>query len=322
MAYKLYDFAYDVLKQATKPLTYREIWEIGYEKGLYNKLRPLGKTPWMSVGSQLYVDVRDNEKSRFIKVGKRPTRFFLKEREHELKQGKIEMNEKTETKKIEPKSTYKERDLHALLTYYTASPSFNRGKSIYTKTIFHEASLKSGYNQWVYPDIVGFYLPIDDWSTDVIELNRISDNNSLELYSFEMKKTLNKTNYRESFFQAVSNSSWAHEGYLVTAEIDDDDELFAELKRLASSFGIGIIKLDLSDIDSSYVLYPAKLHESLDWETINKLCELNKNFEKFIQDVKIDFEGKRIHPSEYDEVKKDIYTYIQEVLKIKQVEDD
>jgi len=140
----------------------------------------------------------------------------------------------------------------------------------------------------------------------------------LHLYSFEIKKTLNKSNYRESFFQAVSNSSWAHEGYLVTAEIDEDDELQAEVKRLSSSFGIGIIILDLSDIDSSYVLYPAKLHDSLDWETINKLCEQNLDFKTFLNDVKIDFEGEKIHDKEYDEVKNDIETYIQDVLKIKQ----
>jgi hypothetical protein len=323
MAYTFYDFAYEVLSQTTKPLTYQDIWEIGHKKGLDKKLRKIGKTPWMSVGAQLYVDVRDNEESRFIKVGKRPIRFFLKEREHELKQDKMETIEKTENKKVETKSSYKEKDLHPVLTYYTSSsPLFNRGKSIYTKTISHEKSLKPGYNQWIYPDMVGFYLPIDDWRPDVIELNRISDNNALHLYSFEIKKTLNKSNYRESFFQAVSNSSWAHEGYLVTAEINEDDELQAELKRLASSFGIGIIKLDLFDIDSSDVLYPAKLRESLDWETINKLCDQNSEFEKFLQDVKIDFEGKRIHKSEYDEVKNDIYTYIQEVLKIKQVEDD
>jgi hypothetical protein len=33
-----------------------------------------------------------------------------------------------------------------------------------------------------------------------------------------MKKELNFSNLRESYFQAVSNSSWANEGYLVTAE--------------------------------------------------------------------------------------------------------
>jgi hypothetical protein len=164
--------------------------------------------------------------------------------------------------------------------------------------------------------MVGFYLPLDDWRPDVIEFNRLSDNNSLRLFSFEIKKTIAKANYRESFFQALSNSSWAHEGYLVAADIKQDDELMSELSRLTSSFGIGIIQLDLEDIDSSQILFPARSRPLLDWETINKLSEQNSDFEKFIQDVRIDFESKRIHRSEFDEILKDIRKYIHDKLKI------
>ena len=57
-------------------------------------------------------------------------------------------------------------------------------------------------------------------------------------------------NYREFFFQAVSNSSWANEGYLVAAEIIQDDELLSELECLSIAFGIGIIQLDITDIDA------------------------------------------------------------------------
>jgi hypothetical protein len=163
---------------------------------------------------------------------------------------------------------------------------------------------------------VGFYLPLEDWLPDVIEFNRLSDNNSLRLFSFELKKSLTKSNYRESYFQAVSNSSWAHEGYLVAPVILQDDEFLTELERLSSSFGIGIIHLDPHDVDGSTILYPARSRPALDWETINKLCEQNTDFEKFIQDVKIDFESKRIHRSEYDEVIADIGNYIKDKLKI------
>jgi len=134
-----------------------------------------------------------------------------------------------------------------------------------------------------------------------------------------MKKSLSKSNYREAYFQAVSNSSWAHEGYLVAADILQDDDFLAELERLASSFGIGIIQLDLHDIDASSILYPPRTRSFLDWETINKLCEQNKDFEKFLQDVKIDFESKRIHRSEFDEILKDIPKYIKDKLKIEQI---
>jgi hypothetical protein len=88
------------------------------------------------------------------------------------------------------------------------------------------------------------------------------------------------------------------------------------LKRLSLAYGIGIIELDISNPDSSKTLYPAKQKENLDWETINKLCEQNSDFEKFVQDVKIDFESKRIHRSEYDEIPKDPIKYLSEKMKI------
>ena len=183
-----------------------------------------------------------------------------------------------------------------------------------------ESPAKIGYNEWIHPDVVGFYLPLEDWKPNVIEFNRLSDNNSLRLFSFEIKKSLTKANYRESYFQAVSNSSWAHEGYLVAIDILQDDEFLAELERLTSSFRIGIIQINPSDIDGSHILYPARPRESLDWETINKLCEQNRDFDKFLQDVKIDFESKRIHKAEYDEVAKDIVKYIRDKLRVEQGE--
>lgn len=318
MAYSFLDLAYDVLKQSSKPLTYQEIWQFGVDNGFSDKIKTLGKTPWQSMGAQLYVEVRDNEHSKFIKVGKRPARFFLKERQAELQPDAVAIIEKEEAKKGEKKSPFLERDLHPLLTYFAyANPTFNRGRSIYTKTIYHEKSQRSGYNEWIHPDMVGFYLPLEDWRPDVIEFNRLSDNNSLRMFSFELKKALGKNNYREAYFQAVSNSSWAHEGYLVAAQILQDDEFLSELERLASSFGIGIIHLDPRDIDSSTILYPARVKNNLDWETINKLCEQNSDFEKFLQDVKIDFESKRINRAEYDVVVKDIDVYIKGKLNVK-----
>lgn len=319
MAYSFLDLAEEVLKSASVPLTYQQCWEEGQAKGLTSKVKTKGKTPWQTIGAQLYVDVRDNPDSRFIKVGKRPTRFFIKSRESELSDALLKKVETEEAKKPAPKTTYNERDLHPLLTYYVyANPTFSRGRSIYTKTIFHESSRRRGYNEWLHPDIVGVYLPLGDWNQDVIKFNQILDNNSIRLFSFELKKSLTKANYREAFFQAVSNSSWAHEGYLVAADITQDDDLLAELERLSASFGIGIIHLRLSDFNASTVHFPAQGREVLDWETINKLCEQNSDFAKFIQDVKIDFESERVHPSEYDTVIKDPEKHIKDEMKIEQ----
>ncbi len=66
------------------------------------------------------------------------------------------------------------------------------------------------------------------------------------------------------------------------------------------------------------VLFPAHTRVTLDWETVNKLCDQNKDFEKFIQDVRIDFDSKRFHSSEYDPIPKDPIKYIKDKLKIEQ----
>jgi len=148
MGYSFLDLAYDVLKQATQPMIYQEIWQVGHDKGLTAKLETTGKTPWQSLGARLYVEVRHNEIGRFTKVGSRPTRFFLRERASELSVDTISKLEKEEVKKTEKKTDYRERNLHPLLAYYANSnPSFNRGRSIYTKTIMHEKSTKGGYNE-------------------------------------------------------------------------------------------------------------------------------------------------------------------------------
>lgn len=321
MAYSFLDLASDVLMKAVKPLTYQEIWQIGREMGFASKVQSAGKTPWQSLGAQLYVDVRDNDSSRFLKVGKRPARFFLKERSHEITDVLAAKIDESAEEKLPKKSVeYKERDLHPVLTYFVfATPTFNRGKAIVTKTIYHEKSKKSGYSDWTHPDMVGFSIPLEDWQADVIAFNEISDRNALTLFSFELKRRLSKSTYREAYFQAVSNSSWAHQGYLAAAEIDQDDDLFAELERLASSFGIGIIHLDLADLSESRVVYPARVRSALDWETINKLCEQNDDFKKFLQSVKIDVNARKIHRSEYDSVIRDIDGYAQKLTQGKNV---
>lgn len=310
-------FAEKVLRQSEVPLIYQDIWTKGVELGFNKLLKTDGKTPWQTIGAQLFVDVRDNDKSIFFKVGKRPAKFFLKDKENLLTNDiieKIDQDESVPEKKS--KTAYNERELHPLLSYFAyANSQFNRGKAILTKTIFHEESKKTGLNEWVHPDIVGVYIPIEDWNREIIELNSISNSNAISIYSFELKKSIDRNNYREYFFQAVSNSSWANEGYLVAAKIKDDDELLNELERLCSSFGIGLIHLDIEDIDSSKVVFPAHKKKELDWETMNKLSDLNDKFKRFMQDIKIDFDSKRIHKSEYDEIIIDPNEYCEKLIK-------
>ena len=312
--YTFLDFAQEILRSVPEPMTFQEIWEYGKENGIASKLTITGKTPWQTLGARLFVDIRDNPATRFIKVGRNPARFFLLSRKNEVNLEDVNTpagSTKTNIANKENRFSFHERKLHSLLAYFAyTNTSFNRGRQIYTKTIFHEKSKHSSLSEWVHPDMVGFYLPVEDWNSKLFEFNKVTDKTAIRMYSFELKKSINRNNYREYFFQAVSNSSWANEGYLVACSIQQDDDLLSELERLSASFGIGIIVLDLDDIDSSSVLFTARSKDYLDWETMNKLCEQNSDFETFIDDVQRDYSGKKIHASEYENIISDTETYI------------
>lgn len=286
------ELAIKVLKEFEKPMTVQEIWEYAQRKEYDKLVNSKGKTPWQTMGARIYVDIRDNKNSPFIKIDSKPKKFFLKDLKYT-----IEINR--EEKKIqEPKKTgYKERELHPFLTYFA-----NTYLNIYTKTIFHEKSSKRSYSQWLHPDLVGVNFPIGEWETEVFDLGITYGSQLTKLSSFEVKKELTFSNIREAYFQAVSNSSWANEGYLVTAEILKDREFLSELKRLTSAFGIGIIKLDIYDPDAAEILYPAKKKFDIDWDTVNKLSKENPDYRDFIVRIKNDMNNKEIIKEKYDKV--------------------
>ncbi len=144
--------------------------------------------------------------------------------------------------------------------------------------------------------------PLKEWETEVFDLSQTIGGVPLKLFSFELKKKLGFSNLREAFFQTVSNSSWANEGYLVAAEISSDTDFIEELRRLSSSFGIGVIHLDISDPGASSVLFQPKTKEVIDWETVNKLAAMNKEVRGFLKRVKNDFVNKEIIKEQYDAV--------------------
>jgi uncharacterized protein len=297
-----FELAIKVLKEANKPMTIDEIWRYAQERGYDLLVGSKGKTPWQTIGARIYVDMRDNPNSPFVKIDSKPKKFFLKELQN------VDTI-KEEKEIIQPKETsYSERDLHPFLTYFV-----NTYLNVYTKTIYHEKSSKRTYSQWLHPDLVGINFPIGEWEPEVLDFGLTLGSQLVKLYSFEMKKELTFANIREAYFQAVSNSSWANEGYLVTANILHDEEFMTELKRLTSAFGIGIIKLDIEDPDASEILFPAKHKTEIDWETVNKLSKENPDFRKFIVRIKNDMNSKEIIKEKYDK----IYTAEQLVEKIK-----
>ena len=140
-------------------------------------------------------------------------------------------------------------------------------------------------NRWLYPDVVGMEDLGAEWHQEVRDcVNQYSDKRT-KLWSFEAKLLINRSNVRECFFQAVSNSSWANFGYLVAAEIEGQDTL-KELRMLFAAHGIGLIKLDADNPAESQVLIPARERDEIDWDMVNRLATENRDFLEYVKLVK------------------------------------
>jgi uncharacterized protein len=159
---------------------------------------------------------------------------------------------------------------------------------VYSKRIDEKrSSNKRGPNgnRWLYPDVVGMEDLGAEWHQEVRDcVNQYSDKRT-KLWSFEAKLLINRSNVRECFFQAVSNSSWANFGYLAVAEIEGQDTL-KELRMLFAAHGIGLIKLDADNPAESQVLIPAREREEIDWDMANRLATENRDFLEYVKLVK------------------------------------
>ena len=293
-----YDAAKKVLEQSDVPMKVNEIWEkaceLGYDKIIAETLNgKMSKTPISSLGSVIYVDIKYNANSTiFIKTGK--GKFFLKSKINNSNQNiinEIDNSEEETEDIIENAITNKkilEEDLHIPLTKYLYS------MKIYSKTINANATdinLK-GKMKWGTPDIVAVTFK-DYINKSVLELFNHINLPTTELYAYELKLKLTLGTLTEYYFQALSNSGWANEAWLVAMEIDENnyDELMEEIKRLNQSFGVGVIKLDYDNPEDSEILFSAKKRNYLDIDTMHKLC-YNRQFQDFINDVNEILEAK------------------------------
>ena len=176
----------------------------------------------------------------------------------------------------EPVKSFDERSLHKLFCSYL------RTRSIYAKTIFHEKSSSrvDSAQKWVHPDIVG--VQFEEFKNDATLslLKATEPKETVHLYSYELKRKIDSDyQLKQYYFQALSNSNWANFGYLVAFEINDG--LDEEMERLNNAYGIGIIQMQ----DGNWsILYPAR-EKTLDYDTIEKLNNLNRDFCTFIDKI-------------------------------------
>ena len=57
------ELAEKILTEKQQPLSSTEIWNFAIQKGYEKELNTEGKTPWATLGAQIYVNSKDNPKS-------------------------------------------------------------------------------------------------------------------------------------------------------------------------------------------------------------------------------------------------------------------
>lgn len=231
----------------------------------------------------------------------RPRRYYFSERSDSAEVAAAE-SESTSTTADASISKIDEHALYPLLSQYLWEEF-----GVFSKRIDEKrSSNKRGPNgnRWLYPDVVGMEDLGADWHQEVRDcVNQYSDKRT-KLWSFEAKLLINRSNVRECFFQAVSNSSWANFGYLVTAEIGGTDTL-KELRMLFAAHGIGFIKLDVDNPADSQVLIPARERDEIDWDMANRLATENRDFLEYVKLVKQFYQTGEARPADWDVLKLD-----------------
>ena len=176
-----------------------------------------------------------------------------------------------------------EQELYPLLCDFLSSEL-----DVISKRIDEKRSRNSrgaGGNEWLYPDLVGMEDLGRDWHREISACVKQYSDKKTTLWSFEVKKLVNRSNIRRVFFQAVSNSSWANFGYLVASEIEGSDTL-KEMRILAGLHGIGFIKLEVGNPSASQITIPARERKEIDWNIANRLAEENRDFLDYIKLVR------------------------------------
>lgn len=154
-------------------------------------------------------------------------------------------------------------------------------------------------NMWLFPDIAGMEDLSSDWTREIKDCVQQHASNKTKLWSLEAKLLINRSNVRQSYFQAVSNSSWANMGYLISAEIEGAETL-RELRILSALHGIGVIKLDIENPAESQIVIPAEEMPEVDWDTANRLTKENKDFLDYIQLVREFYQTGNPRKSDWD----------------------
>lgn len=283
--FKVLEFTAEYLKQNPEKLfTFREIAEAiveAHPEEAQNKretstVEMSDKALVLQVQAQIGAAWRAIEKKhdQIIVVAGRPMKFYW-------------TNEATDYSDDESlsepiflgKTRVAEKELYPELKTY-----LEQEKSVFSMRIDEKRSSSkggSGSSHWLHPDLVGISLLSKEWGKESQQLSKYYIADLIKVWSFEVKVHLSISNVRSSFFQTVSNSSWANYGYLVAESIDQ--RALEELEILSNDHGIGLIILNLDDLSQSNILLLAREKPNLSWSSINRLATENKDFSDFLK---------------------------------------
>ena len=225
----------------------------------------------------------------------RPIRYYYST-ESEAAEVKHAENQMIASQASPSEARIPEVDLYPLLASYVHTQH-----NVFAKRIDEKTSSNSrgpNGNKWLFPDLVGIEDFGNEWDAEIKQCVKEYGDKRARLWSFEVKILLNRSNVRESWFQAVSNSSWANFGYLVASQIASDS--IKELRILSAVHGIGVIRLDIENPAESEILIPAKERVEIDWDTCNRLVEENKDFKSFVTLVRQFHQTSNLRPKDWD----------------------
>lgn len=305
------EIAEETLRRTEKLMSPDEIaeWAKANIAGVSQKYAS-AQTPEKTISAQIYTDmIKLGDTSKFIKT-EDSMLFGLAELKD--KYGDALGNTPASQTRIDTASENdKEKKMHKpLATYLLNHPFF----MLHAKTIDASKStnLKKGMYEWEHPDMVGVRYASEMYKS-AFETMQKNAETLFELYSFELKLTLNITDVCEKYFQAVSNSSWSNYGYLVVKDMDENDNaLYEKLTILNDQFGIGLIKLDvdLNNIESSIdnmlnnskIIFKSKRRE-INYRFLNRfMSRNNSDIADFFRSVNGQAESNlAVNSSFYDE---------------------
>lgn len=192
---------------------------------------------------------------------------------------------------------FSEHDLYPILIDYLKSEHGLFCQRINEKRSKNQRGL--GGNQWLHPDIVAMQTVDKEWNELVRSCVQQGAGQSVRLWSFEVKKEITNSNVRKSFFQAVSNSSWANEGYLVATSISDN-YVEQELRMLSALHGIGVILLTPDNPSESEMMLPARARAEVDWQSVNRIVTENQDFKDYIELVSTYYQTGRVRNQDWN----------------------